>query len=385
MSIYSYERAVQFDPNFAIAWARLSRAHALLYFRYIRHGDNTRDAAKKALESAQKLEPNSPETLLALGYYQYWVLLDYAAAKATFGLVSKMLPSSSEAAAALGQVARREGNWEQSIAYFERGLTLDPRNIDLVTDAAWTYKILRQFPTALKLYDRTQDIVPDNPDVMAEQAGIYQAQGKLHLAAKLLSETKAQTPSVLEIRITQARLERSYDEAIRLLLTRLGQFHIDSETEKATYAMWQLSLATVQLLSGDGTGARITAEQARTTLEEVSKTQSDAPAVWLALAMADALVGEKESARNAADRAVVLLPTVKDAITRAVDEETLAAVQMILGEHSRAILTLTQLLQTSYAWGNGTPITPALLRLDPTWDPLRADPAFQKLCEEKQR
>ena len=93
----SYERAVQLDPNFAIAWARLSRADALIYFN---RDDATaaarRDAAKRALENAQKLAPNSPETLLALGYYQYWVLHDYGAAKTTFDRVSKMLPGSSE-------------------------------------------------------------------------------------------------------------------------------------------------------------------------------------------------------------------------------------------------------------------------------------------------
>jgi hypothetical protein len=63
----------------------------------------------------------------------------------------------------------------------------------------------------------------------------------------------------------------------------------------------------------------------------------------------------------------------------------MALVEMIIGENSRAISTLTRLLQMPYlGWLYGTPITPALLRLDPLWDPLRADPAFQKLCEEKQ-
>ena len=105
-----FERAVQLDPNFAIAWARLSRGHAFLYFR---PGEDLtaahRDAAKSALENAQKLQPNSPETLLALGYYQYWVLSDYELAKTTFAHVSKMLPSSSEVPRALGLIARREG------------------------------------------------------------------------------------------------------------------------------------------------------------------------------------------------------------------------------------------------------------------------------------
>ena len=68
-----FERAVQLDPNFAIAWARLSRADAQLYFNATTPslGATRRNAA---LENAQKLQPNSPETLLALGYYQYWVL-----------------------------------------------------------------------------------------------------------------------------------------------------------------------------------------------------------------------------------------------------------------------------------------------------------------------
>ena len=55
-------------------------------------------------------------------------------------------------------------------------------------DAAWTYAILRQFPAALKLYDRALDITPDDPDVMASKASIYQAQGDLQEAAKFLSE-----------------------------------------------------------------------------------------------------------------------------------------------------------------------------------------------------
>jgi TolB-like protein len=107
-----YERAVQLDPNFALAWARLSRANGRIYFNC---DDTTciarREAAKRALETAQKLEPNSPETLLALGYYQYLVLHDYGPAKATFERVSKMLPGSSEVPHALAIVpdARASG------------------------------------------------------------------------------------------------------------------------------------------------------------------------------------------------------------------------------------------------------------------------------------
>ncbi len=390
-----YERAVQLDPKFALAWARLSRAEALLYFRNARSGDNMRDAAKKALENAQKLAPDSPETLLALGCYQYWVLDDYGPAKTTFGRVSKMLPGNSEVAAALGRVARAEGHWDQSIDYFEKALALDPLNAELLAETAWYYGMLGQFPTALKLYDQALDITPNDPDVMASKANIYQAQGNLEQAARCLSQITAQTPGVLESKITQFMFERNYGEAIRLLQARLAQLQTEGEmiagggfepeTMKGTHAMLQLDLAMAQLAAGDSTGAKVTAEQARNTLEGVRKTQSDHAAIWLAVAQANALIGEKASARKAAERAIMLLPSAKDALERSGLEEYLALVQTILGENGRAISTLAHLLQTPYSSNAGrTPITPALLRLDPIWDPLRGDPAFQKLCEEKQ-
>jgi serine/threonine protein kinase len=119
-----FERAVQLDPNFAIAWGRLSRANALLYLNRIDTLTAARgEAAKRALETAQRLEPNSPETLLALGYYEYWRLRDYGAAKATFGRVSKLLPGNSEVPHALGSITRREGQWDQS------GLALISRTV----------------------------------------------------------------------------------------------------------------------------------------------------------------------------------------------------------------------------------------------------------------
>jgi tetratricopeptide (TPR) repeat protein len=193
-AIDSLKRAVQLDPKFALAWARLSRAQGLVYFWFdatsARH-----DGARKALENAQKLQPNSPETLLALGHYQYMVLRDYGAAKTTFEGVTKMLPGSGEVPTALASIARREGDWDKSIAYVEEALAVDPCNVELLTNAAATYTMVRRFPAALKLYDRALDITPNDSDVMAYKAAIYQAQGNLQEAAKLLSEVNAQTPS----------------------------------------------------------------------------------------------------------------------------------------------------------------------------------------------
>jgi TolB-like protein/Tfp pilus assembly protein PilF/class 3 adenylate cyclase len=381
-----YERAVQLDPKFALAWARLSRAHAVVYFFPFDATSARSDAARKALENAQKLQPNSPETVLALGYYQYHVLRDYGSAKTTFERVSKMLPGSGEVPTALCFIARREGHWDESIAYFEQALALDPRNVESLTEAAVTHTELRQFPAALKLFDRALDIAPNDPDLMAYKASIYQGEGNLQEAAKLLSEVNAQTPSsrVFLIKITALRLERNLGEAIRLLQARQTQFHFAAEFDKGVN---QLSLAWTQRLNGDTAGAKVTAEQARNTLEPLCNDQPQNGFFLGVLSLANALLGEKEAALKEAERAAMLW--IKDRLWGPASEELLAVIQMWVGENSsRAISTLTRLLQTpgsSWIYGYGrTPVTPALLRLDPVWDPLRADPAFRKLYEEKQ-
>ena len=381
-----YDLAVRLDPNFALAWARLSGAHALLYFN---RGDTTaarRDAAREALENARKLQPDSPETLLFLGYYQYWVLRDYEMAKATFGRVSKMLPGNSEVLYALGAIARREGHWNESVAYWERGLALDPRNTALLTEVAYTYAALRQFSTALKLYDRALNILPTELYLMASKASIYQAEGNLQEAAKSLVQVSAQTDSDVAVRIklTQLRLERNHTEATQLVQARQARLHVASGIEKGTK---QVGLALVQRVAGDTAEAKASAEQARNTLEPIRKEQPDNAFVSAALAVAYAMLDEKESALNEAQRAITLVPSSKDRLSGPAFEENLALVEMIIGENTRAISTLTRLLQTPYGgWlYSPTPITPALLRLDPIWDPLRADPAFQKLCQESSR
>src|SRR5262245_24778614 len=380
-----YDLAVQLDPNFALAWARLSGVHALLYSNRRDTTAARRDAARKSLENAQKLQPNTPETLLFTGYYQYWVLHDNGLAKATFERVSKKLPGNSEVLYALAAIARSEGHWDESIAYWERGLALNPRNTALLTEVAFTYAAIRQFPKAKRLYDQALDILPNELSLMALKASIYQAEGNLREAAKLLTQVNTETNSDMAVRLklTQWRLERNLTEATQLVEARQDRLRLDSGIEKGTK---QLGNALVYRVAGDATQAKAFAEQARNTIEPLRKEQPDNAFVAAALAVAYALLDEKDSALNEAQRAITLVPTSKDRLSGPGFEENLALVEMIIGEKSRAIATLTRLLQTPYGgWlYSPSPITPALLRLDPIWDPLRTDPAFQKLCEEKQ-
>ena len=217
----------------------------------------------------------------------------------------------------------------------------------------------------------------------AWKARMYQAEGNLQEAAKLLVAVNAQTPSgwALAVKITQLRLERNLGEAVRLLQARQAQYHFSSEIDKATD---QGLLAFTQCLAGDIAGAKVTAEQTRNTFERLCKDRPDNAAFALWLSLSYAALGNKDSALKEAEHAIML--SAKDRLERLNGELILALIQMIFGENSQAISTLSQLLQTPYSsWLYfPAPVTPALLRLDPLWDPLRADPAFQKLCEEKQ-
>ena len=253
----------------------------------------------------------------------------------------------------------------------------------------------RQSPAALKLYNRALDLIPDDPQLIAAKAAIYQAEGNLQEAAKLLIDVNERTTSVTAFatKLDQLRLERNHAEAIRLLQARRVQ------VPSACDGFEMIHLAFAQRLVGDTAGAKVTAEQARNTLEPLCK---EIPDLEVELALADAVLGEKDSALREAEHAILAArfhpavgPTADNGASEDGDiqrhkavalEECLAVIQTVLGENKHAISTLTQLLKTPYRsliYGPA-PVAPAVLRLDPIWDPLRTDPDFQKLCEEKQ-
>jgi tetratricopeptide (TPR) repeat protein len=373
-----FESAVQLDPAFALAWARLSRANALMYFQGLDSTTARRDASERALNTAQKLQPNSPEILLAQAYYQYWVLRDYELAKATLGRVRELLPSSSDVPGALAVIARRQGHWDESVAYWEQTLALDPRNTEWLSNAADTYAMLRQFPAALKTYDRLLDIVPNDPDTLASKAKIYQAEGNLEQAGKLLAGVNAQTPSVIAFlaKMNQLFLERQFDEAIRLIHGRLTEYRDLPDLERLFNPFF---LLLAQENAGDIVGARATAQQLLPSLETLCQKDPDNANFAEALSLTRAVLGQKDAAIKEAERAITLLPSGKDAVDGPNAEENLASVEVLVGDKNRAIPRLQHLLEIPYI----DYLTPALLRLHPRWDPLRGDPRFQKLCEEK--
>jgi Flp pilus assembly protein TadD len=202
----------------------------------------------------------------------------------------------------------------------------------------------------VKLYDRALDVTPNDPDILVGKATMYQAQGDLQEAARFLSEINWQTVSgsTIQFKLTQLRLERNCGEAVRLLRALQAQFHFTSDYEKA---FDHVALAFMQRLAGDTADAKLTAEAARDTLEQRYEDQRDNVSLTANLSLVYVLAGRKDLALTLAERAIMLSPSTKDAMDGPEWEENLALIQTIAGENSRAISTLSRLLQTPYGGG----------------------------------
>ncbi|MDB6147308.1 MAG: hypothetical protein JWO45_972, partial [Spartobacteria bacterium] len=378
------KQAVQLDPKFALAWAELSVAESFGYYTLtLQPTLALREEIQQAAETAITLQPDLGEGLFAKGSYHSWCLKDYGTAIRYYEQARKLLPNDSRIPEALAAMARRQGQWDQSEPLYKEAERLDPRNGSLLLQHA-LYKIaLRHFVEALRKLDQVLDINPDDPYALAVKAGIAQMQGDLPRAAELLAplHPNPDQTQVLEIQIYQAILERRPAE----IIARLKEILVKPDSALG-YLNGELRfcLGWAQDIAGDHTGARETWLQARSELEGFLKDQPQNYSLMGDLALANMALGDKAAALTLVERAVAENPIEKDAGIGPRPLEMLARVAAQTGETDRAIGTVQKLLSTPGGARFRIPIglTPALLRLDPMFDPLRIDPRFQKVCEE---
>jgi serine/threonine protein kinase/tetratricopeptide (TPR) repeat protein len=379
--------AVRFDPKFALGWALLSYVDAL---GYLRHGLQPtvalREEARQAAETALTLQPNLGEAIWAKGFYHYACLRDYDTALRYFEQARKFPSNSSRILESLAYVTRRQGQWERSDSYFNQGERLDPRNANLLTQHAVSYIWLRRFPEALRKLDQVLNITPDDVDTLATMAAIAQAEGDLARASALLIplHPNADTSNALEIQVYQAILERHPAPIIPRVKEILAK---PDPALGYAYGELRFWLGWAQEVAGDHAAAQESWRQARGELESFLKEQPENVDLIEDLALTSMGLGDKDAAFALAERAMAAFPLENDAIDGCRAIEILARVAAQMGEPDRAIAALQKLLSQpsgALAVAASEPLTPALLRLDPMFDPLRGDPRFQELCKDKQ-
>src|SRR5438874_4386451 len=376
-----FKEAVRLDPKFALSWALLSIVDSRNYVtQSLQPTVALCEEARQAAETALSLQPNLGEALLATGNYYYACLKDYDTAVRYFEEAGQLLPNSSRIPESLAYVARKQGQWDQSEAYLKEAERIDPHNVNLLTQQATNYICLRRFPEALRKFDEVLDITPDDLNTLVSQAAIAQAQGDLPRASTLLARLRPAADDIegLETQVYQGILERRPAQIIPRLKEILAKPDPASGYFNGELRFW---LGWAQEVAGDNDAARESWRQARSEMEPFLKEQPNNYSLIGDPALINMDLGNKAAALALSDRAIAANPIEQNAVTGPVPIDVLARVTARMGEPDRAIAALHKLLSIPYsgAFAFGVPLTPALLRLDPMFDPLRNDPRFQKL------
>ena len=371
-----YERALQLDPNFALAAARLGHLQSWMYQTH----DKTPARRQRARELAQRalaLQPDLPEAHLALGYTYYYGDRDYTRALAEFAIAQRGLPNDASVHLAIGAIQRRQGRWAECTANFEKALQLSPKDTWVMQNLALTYEATRNYTAADKLYREAMKLAPEALQLHTLLARLQVTwKGDIAAVESILSQVppKLQDDREIVMAWVNARvLQRRWDDALALI-DKLPRPASADDTESMMLHDGQLIIrGMLHHVKGETEIARALFEQARQQLQEKIAAAPDYAKLHGSLSQVLAYLGDKAGAIAAAERAMQLLPTSVDAFDGPMMTITAAQTLALVGENDRALALVDQLLTTP----NGLSVP--TVRLDPMWDALRDDPQLEHI------
>jgi TolB-like protein/Flp pilus assembly protein TadD/tRNA A-37 threonylcarbamoyl transferase component Bud32 len=373
-AIRTFEQAVAFDPEFALAYTKLSHCHSRMYH----HGyDRTETRKKKAFELSMKaleIEPELAEAHISLAQYYYFCNKDYDKALEEFSVVERILPGDERVLMFVGYILRRQGHFDESLAKLKKALQLNPVNIELNNNIAWLLLFLRDYEEADNYYRRSLSLAPDN-QVAYQELAFYSLLWKADLdeSKKIIEKMpKDENPQSLWYWIELDIIERNYQKA----LDRLDSTSLKTVAYQSVYKPIEQYIGQIYFLMNEPKLSRINYDTARIHLEEKIREQPDDSRIHSSLGIVYAMLGRKEDALREGKLGVDLYPISKDALVGPSRIEDLAQIYTILGMFDEAINHLDHLLSTPCL------LSESLLKLHPKWDPLRDHPGFKQLIEE---
>jgi serine/threonine-protein kinase len=362
------------DPNFLLAYYWLAKAHDWLYLEHDRTPARLA-LAKKAIDSAFHLNPNSGEAHLALALHLYWGYFDYDRARAELDIARRTLPNNPQVYEVSAWIDRRQGRRSDAVRDMERASELDPRSLFFARNVAGFYFGSRPlaYEKTRKALDRVLALKPNDIDARIDAGGGLEMhwRGDTRRWHATIEKILANEPASANDqamkwqRLELALFERDFGAATRAAAA-LPQDGLDGFSRD----FW---MGVVARAKGDVVAAQAAFPVARVKQEAVVRAHPDDASALCTLGMIDAGLGRKEEALREGRRAVELMPISKDSTDGPQLVFHLAVIYAWTGERDLAI----EQLQISAKIPDG--LTYGMVRLDPVWDSLRGDPRFEKI------
>ncbi len=371
-AIQMFYNAIEIDPDFAMAYAKLARTFILFYWQFPEPEGVLLEKAKTAIDRAFEIDPNLPEANTALGAYYYYGYNDYILALKQFEIALKQEPDNFDALALSAAIYRRQGEWNKSQELYDRILKSDPLDALILNNFAFSCGLLRNYSKAQEYLDHALSIRPDWDDLynnkinllIAWKGDIIEARKVLQAGLEATDFNFTKTRALLDI------YEDNYNSALKFLL----DFGPDEFQTKGDYF---LLLAKTYGLTGIVEMEINYYDSAKVFFENELLTYPDNAPFYSSLGIALAGLGDSEKSINIGKKAVELLPVNQDAINGPELLIQLAQIYTTTGEYSMALKLIEQLLNIESTF------TVTQLKLDPVYKPLYQVPRFKELIRQK--
>jgi TolB-like protein/Tfp pilus assembly protein PilF len=378
LAVEMYGRAVAEDPEFAVAWAALSRAHSNMHWYAVDRTPQRLELSMQAAQRALAIDPNLPEAHLALGSYYDHGFRDYAQAEREFSIAERAIPGDPALIEATAYMLRRMGNPTEALARLERLLDRDPRNTDLLYQTGITNAYLQQFAAAENYFDRALELAPDSGAAHYWRVRLPWFRdgdvGRMRAAAANLP------PSVGVFREVHGWIAALYGRDDATALRYADRLEGNAVSVQGTYLPKPLMRGWAHWIAGRRDLAEAEFRAAIALTDTAIATSRDDPRLRIALAQSYAGLGEREIAERIAREAMALMPRSLDETSgQLYQKDVIVGVLAPLGDVEATVAELDAYL------GARSLFTVEGLLPDPRFDPVRDDPRFQALVQRYRR
>jgi TolB-like protein len=364
------EQAVALDPKFATAYAELSQIHAYLYWWPNLDPTPARLAkAKAAVDTALLIDPALPVAHLALGNFHYRCSFDYARATEEFAIALAGMPGDADVLETFASMQRRQGRWAEATVNIERAFALSPRNPE--TSSTWVACLIAQryYVRAEQAAERALPFFPASGYLLRRkaQARFARDNDRVRYRSALAAIPDAPEADPQIKRFLEAMDDGHHADAVKIFEEAPELVERDAQTIGLILRRYFFAATAI----GEREKMRV---RALAAIAETTATAPEHRGDWnrlAKLALYHAYAGQPDEARGLANRTLELMPVKRDASDGPLALAAVAQVHLALGDRGRALALLDQALSVP---GN---LIANVIRLEPWWAPLRADPRFQ--------